>query len=102
MRTQTVEKTEAWWINNINLLHLAPQEDGTILGDVNGQGGWCNVGAWESPITDPARGIYPEAVSGTAQEFADGLAVILGVSSADVVSAIGRVLEQFKDKKDGA
>jgi hypothetical protein len=102
MRTQTVEKTEAWWINSIELRHLAPQEDGTILGDVNGQGGWCNIGAWEAPITDPARDIYPEAVSGTAQEFADGLADLLGVTSAEVVSAIGQVLEQFKDAKDGA
>ena len=93
MITKAIDTDAHFWCSNISLLHLQPRHDGTILGDVQAQGGMCYHGAWESPITLPEKGWAPIGISATAQEFADLLAVELGVDATDVVRAIGAALE---------
>lgn len=82
-----------WWNHTISMTSLAPNADGTLSGDIMGNGGFCYPGAWNCPVTNPGEGTAPTTVCSSAQDFIHRVALKLNKTDSEVKLAITSSLE---------
>jgi len=93
MKTETEVVEKAWWMNEITLSGLYPAETG-LEGLVKAKGGWVVVPDFLNPL--PKR---LDAVSTTAQDFADRVGKKLGLEGWRIVNAIAGTLDDLRDER---
>jgi len=96
---QEITSDIAFWVNDARISSLAPNEDGTISGDVTTNGGWVYPGAWASPIINPEKNIEPMIKHVSIMEFAELVGEDLGIPGQRVVDAIARGFEKMNGLK---